>query len=295
MIGRRLLSVVISIPMSCMLWADCPANHDHRDDKKSGVLIMDFVISGTQTLSTDELSEIESKITGSCFNEDSDELGERIRALFQDRGYFMVEVKNVRLRSTDVLGVPESVTLEADVTEGGLFRLAQVKIVGNHAFSAEKLRSQFPMKSGALFARSKVAGGLSSLSKLYAEDGFLDWTTIPETQVSSNGTVILTLTVSEGQQYRMGQLQILAKKEIADKLRGDWHLEEGSVFDVGYIDRYIDVNREKLPSGFNREDVQLVRDCPKGSVDVRLLIDPIYAAQQPSPKEVTCEQQRSSN
>ena len=127
------------------------------------------------------------------------------------------------------------------------------------------------------------------------QDGFLDFAAIPDTEISSNATVLLTLRVEEGQQYHMGQLQILAKKETAEKLRGDWQLQEGAVFDFGYIDRYIDANREKLPDGFNREDVQLVRDCPKASVDVRLLIDPIYAAQQPRAKDITCEEQSSSN
>jgi outer membrane protein assembly factor BamA len=295
MLNRKWTAILICIPLSGMLWASCPKKQDHRDDKNSGVLITDFVITGTQSLSTRELADIESKMTDSCFNEDSEELGERIRALFQDRGYFTVEVKSVRIKPTDVLGVPKPITLEADVAEGQRYKLAQVKVVENHAFSAEKLRSQFPMKPGQLFERSKVAAGLESLRKLYVQDGFLDFAVIPGTEVSSNATVLLTLTVEEGQQYHMGQLHILAKKETAEKLRGDWQLQEGAVFDFGYIDRYVDANREKLPDGFNREDVQLVRDCPKASVDVRLLVDPIYVAQQPQPKDITCEKKSSSN
>lgn len=295
MLNRKWTAILICIPLSGMLWASCPKKQDHRDDKNSGVPITDFVITGTQTLSTHELAEIESKMTDSCFNEDSEELGQRIRALFQDCGYFTVEVKSVRIKPSDVLGVPKPISLEADVAEGQRYKLAQVKVVENHAFSAEKLRSQFPMRPGQLFERSKVAAGLESLRKLYVQDGFLDFAVIPGTEVSSNATVLLTLTVEEGQQYHMGQLHILAKKETAEKLRGDWQLQERAVFDFGYIDRYVDANREKLPDGFNREDVQVVRDCPKASVDVRLLIDPIYVAQQPQPKDITCEKQSSSN
>ena len=289
MVSRGCIAVLICISLSGILWASCPEKQDHREDKSSGVLITDFAITGTQTLSSRELTEIESQMIGSCFAEDSDELGQRIRTLFQDRGYFTVEVKNVRIKPSDVLGVPKSVTLEADVVEGQRYRLAQVKVVDNHALSAEKIRNQFPMKPGELFERSKVGAGLESLRKLYAQDGFLDFAAIPATDVSSNATIGLTLTMNEGQQYHMGQLQVLAKKETAEELRGAWQLPQGKVFDFGYIEKFIDSNREKLPDWFNGEDVQLVRDCPKGAVDVRLLIDPIYVAQQPQPKDVTCE------
>jgi len=273
------------------LWASCPEKQDHRKDKNSGVLVTDFTIIGTQTLNTRELTEIESKMTGFCFDEDSDELGQRIRSLFQDRGYFMVEVTNVHIKPSDVLGVPKSVALEAEVVEGQRYKLAEVKIVENHAFSAEKIRSQFPLKRGALFERSEVGAGLESLRKLYAQDSFLDFVVVPETAGSSYATISLTLTLDEGPQYHMGQLQVLAKKETADKLRGEWKLQEGKVFDFDYIEKYIDANRANLPDGFNAEDVQLVRDCPKASVDVRLPIDPIYVSQQPQPKNVDCENQ----
>ena len=78
---------------------------------------------GTQTVSATELAGITGELTGSCFNDDSDEMGERVRALFQDRGYFMVEVKSVKLKAGDPLGNPKPVAMEADVTEGPKFKL----------------------------------------------------------------------------------------------------------------------------------------------------------------------------
>ena len=66
---------------------------DHRSNKNAGILITDFTITGTQTISATDLARITGNMSGSCFDEDSDEMGERVRASFQDRGYFKAEVK----------------------------------------------------------------------------------------------------------------------------------------------------------------------------------------------------------
>ncbi|HTT18969.1 MAG TPA: hypothetical protein VMG82_08485 [Candidatus Sulfotelmatobacter sp.] len=65
---------------------------DHRSNKDAGVLITDFTITGTQTITSTDLAAITSDVIGSCFDEDSEEMQERLRASFQDRGYFKVEV-----------------------------------------------------------------------------------------------------------------------------------------------------------------------------------------------------------
>jgi outer membrane protein assembly factor BamA len=135
---------------------------DHRSNKNAGILITDFTITGTQTISATDLARITSDMIGSRFDEDSDEMGERVRASFQDRGYFKAEVKSLRFKPRDPLGVPKPVTLEGGVSEGPLYKLADIMFVENHAFSSEKLRQQFPLKRGDLFERGKVASGLVS-------------------------------------------------------------------------------------------------------------------------------------
>jgi hypothetical protein len=164
--------------------------NDHRSNKNAGILITDFTITGTQTISTTDLARITSDMIGSCFDEDSEEMEERVRASFQDRGYFKVEVKSLRFKPRDPLGVPKPVTLEGEVSEGARYKLAEITFVENHAFSSEKLRQQFPLKRGDLFERGKVAIGLQSLRKLYGTHGFLDWTAVPETKFGSNASGI---------------------------------------------------------------------------------------------------------
>jgi Surface antigen variable number repeat len=263
---------------------------DNREDKKGGILVTDFTITGTQTVSATELARMTGELTGNCFNDDSEEMGERVRALFQNRGYFSVEVKSVKLKAGDPLGTPKPVTMEAEVAEGPKYKVGAITFVKNRAFTAERLRSEFPLKTGAVFERGKVASGIEGLRKVYARDGYLDYVGIPETTPGSNATMDLNLTVEEGPQYRLDKVEFVAKKETISRLQVQWKLAPGSVYDATYVDHYIETNREFLPEGFGRNDVQIATDCPKALVAVRLVVDPGEDASRSKPKDVPCEE-----
>lgn len=263
--------------------------NDNRTNKNAGILVTDFTISGTQTISATDLARITGDLIGSCFDEESEEMEERVRALFQDRGYFKSEVKGLRFKPRDPLGVPKPVTLEGEVSEGARYRLAEITFVQNHAISSQKLREQFPLKKGELFERGKVASGLESLRKLYGTQGFLDFTAIPDTKFGSNATVNLNLSINEGPQYHMGKLETVADKEVAAKLHAEWKLAEGDVYDYYYIEQFLETNRDSLPRGFSRANVHTIQNCPDAVVEVRLLVDPAKDTSQAEPKNVPCE------
>ena len=243
---RCALSFAFALCLSAaFLHAEC--TNDQRSNKNAGILITDFTITGTQTIGATELARITSDLIDSCFDEDSEEMEERIQASFQDRGYFAVKVNHLGFKPRDPLGVPKPVMLEADVSDGPRYKLAEIRFVDNHAFSSEKLREQFPLKRGDLFERGKVAGGLDSLRSLYGTEGFLDFVAIPDTEFASNATANLNILTQEGPQYHIGKLDLVADKQVAARLRAEWKLTEGDVYDHTYIDRYLEANRDLLP------------------------------------------------
>jgi outer membrane protein assembly factor BamA len=244
---RRLLisALLVSMGLTGSSWAQCAS--DHREEKNGGILISDLMITGTRTVSTAELAKMTGELTGACFDDDSDEMGERVRATFQERGYFRAEVKHVSLKANDPLGNPKPVTMEAEVNEGELFRLAEIGFVGNQTFSTSKLREMFPAKKGAIFTTSKIRSGLQDLLKAYQARGFQDFEAVPETEIASNATVKVRIAVTEGPQYHMGKLEILADKDLADRLRLAWKLDEGAAYDSTYIDKYAE--RVQPPAG----------------------------------------------
>ncbi len=270
-----------------MAYAQC--GKDNRENPKAGIVVTDFTISGTQTISATELAGMTGELIGNCFNDDSDEMGERVRALFQNRGYFAVEVKSVKLKAEDPLAIPKPVTMEAEVAEGPKYRLGTITFVENRAFTAEQLRSEFPLKAGEVFERDKVATGLESLRKVYGKDGYVDMSAIPDTRFGSNATADLNLTIDEGPQYRLDKVEFVGKKEMISRLQVQWKLAAGSVYDATYLDQYLDENRDLLPEGFGRKDAQIATDCPKALVSVRLVVDPGEDASRSAPKDVPCE------
>jgi hypothetical protein len=114
---------------------------------------------------------------------------------------------------------------------------------------------------------------------------------IPETQFGSNGTASLKITVDEGPQYRMGNLNMVAGRELAARLAARWKLLEGDVYDQAYLDRYIQANRDLLPARFNRGDAFGTRDCPNALIHLRLVIDPDLDPSQFQRKNIPCEDQ----
>lgn len=289
--GPRLFWIVcICCALTGSMAGQCA--QDHRTNKKAGIVVNDLAIDGPTTLTSDELAEIKAELTGSCFDEAPDDLGVQLRALFQNRGYFAVEVKAVHLKASDPLGVPKPVLMEAEVTEGPRYKLGEIAFVNNHAFTGERLRQEFAIKSGDWFSRDKVASGLEGLRHLYGSEGFLDYMAIPETHPASNGTIGLTTSIDEGPQYRLDKIEFLAKKELDLKLRMQWKLDAGSVYNANYVQEFIESNRDLLPQGFNRGQVDLVRDCPAALVQVRLVIDAAEAAASPAAKDVPCEKKQ---
>ena len=282
-----LLSFVGYLTLTCLA-QECPS--DHREHKTGGILVKDVTITGTQNLTSDELLQMSGSMIGACFNDDPEEISERLRAQFQDRGYFAVEVKSVGFKPLDPLANPKPVVVEAEVTNGPQFLFSELTIAGNRGVPADTLRQAFAFKMGDVFERAKVATGLEHLREIYGKHGYLDSYSIPETRPASDGKISLTITIHEGPQYHMGKLEIVAEREVAARLREAWKLQEGAVYDRSYIDTFIDENGSLLPNGFKRDDVATAVNCPEELVNVRLVLDPAKASTDNKWTSVPCKE-----
>jgi len=287
----RHVTHVLLVVTSFSVFAFAQCASDKRSEKHGGVVVTDFTINGTTTLDSTELARLSGDFVGSCYNDDSEEMQERLRAGFQEHGYFAAEIKHLTFKPSDPLGTPKPVAVEAEVVEGPKYRLAEITILENHTISTEILRAEFPLKPGDVFERGKVATGLESLRKLYASKGFLDFTCIPDTEPSSNGTITLKLTVDEGTQYHMGKLEILAGKQTAARLRAEWKMAEGTAYDSTYIKKFIEANGSLLPEGFSVRDTRQVMNCPEGIVALSLMVDPREGKSELPVKNIPCESQ----
>ncbi|MGA9902419.1 MAG: POTRA domain-containing protein, partial [Terriglobales bacterium] len=119
---------------------------------------------------------------------------ERVRAEYQNRGYFKVLVDEPKTEIHDTghegfhipllqSGQGKSVDITMPIQEGDRYHLGTITFKNNKAISSTAaLRSLFPMKDGEIFSREKVAKGLENLRKAYGQAGYINFTSVPDTK-----------------------------------------------------------------------------------------------------------------
>jgi outer membrane protein insertion porin family len=173
-----------------------------------------------------------------------DEDTERVRAEYQNRGYFKVLVDDPKTEIHDTghtgLHIPwlqpgegKSVDITMPIEEGQRYYLGSITFKNNKAISnVAALRSLFPMKDGDIFSREKVAKGLENLRKAYGEAGYINFTSVPDTKFDDEKkTVALTIDVDEGKQFYVRRIEFQGNTTTRDKvIRREIALEEGQIY-----------------------------------------------------------------
>jgi outer membrane translocation and assembly module TamA len=276
-------------------YAQCISKQDHRSNKQHGIVVDHIVLNGTRSVNSTDMADITSHFVGSCFDDSADEMSERIREYLQQFGYFKASVHNLSIKAIDPLARPKPVSVEAQVNEGPQYRLSQLQIAGNHASTAQQLAAQFPIKPGDVFDTRKVRSGFDALLHLYDSEGYLDFDVAPDTQLHSNATVTLRLTIQEGKQYRMGSFDVFGSQDTASLLKTRWDLGEGQPFDTSYIDKFVQQNKTLLPAGFQPfQSIVVTRNCRKSTVAVYLVLDPGKLLSD-APRDTDCNEETKSS
>jgi outer membrane protein insertion porin family len=143
----------------------------------------------------------------------TDDALERVRAGWQDRGYFKVQVRGKAKTLTGSHG--RRIAIEVLVNEGMRYRLSKISFKNNKAISdVAGLRSVFPIKDGDIFSREKIAAGLENLRKFYGELGYLNFTAFPGTvSDDTRGMISLEIDADEGKQFYVSSINIAGLDE----------------------------------------------------------------------------------
>lgn len=172
-----------------------------------------------------------------------DEDTERVRAEFQNRGYFKVVVNQAKTVIHDTghkVHVPliqhgpgKAVDITMPIEEGDKYKLGEITFKGNKAVTNSKiLRSLFPIKDGDFFDRSKIAKGLEALGKAYGQLGYINFTSVPETRFDEDKKLIyIDLDLDEGKQFYVRRIEFQGNTTTRDKvIRREILLEEGQIY-----------------------------------------------------------------
>ena len=169
---------------------------------------------------------------------------ERVRAEYQNRGYFKVIVNEPKTQMHDTghkgfhipllqSGPGKAVDLTMPIEEGDKYRLGKITFKNNKAIpNVNILRAQFPIKDGDIFSREKITKGLENLRKAYGTAGYINFTSIPgQTFDDEKMLISLEIDVDEGKQFFVRRIEFQGNTTTRDKvIRREMVLEEGSVY-----------------------------------------------------------------
>jgi len=219
-----------------------------------------------------------------------DEDTERVRAEYQNRGYFKVGVPQPTTVIHDTghkefhipliqSGPGKAVDITMAIDEGDRYTLGGIVFKNNKQITNVKaLRNLFPLKDGDVFSRQKIGKGLEALRKAYGELGYINFTPVPDTTFDDEKKqAFLNIDVDEGKQFYVRRIEFQGNTTTRDKvIRRELALEEGGIYNsrlwelsllrlnqLGYFDQL-------KPDDPNITDRQL--DEKNGTVDLTLKV-----------------------
>jgi outer membrane protein assembly factor BamA len=202
------------------------------------------------------------------------EAKEHVASFYQDQGYFKVEVTAKVIPATGGhLKGQADVDIRV-VNEGQRYWLQDIRWIGMTAFSEEQLLSLTPIRPGEILSRSKIADALDSVRIVYEADGYVEFTSIPSTEIDDNTSgITLRIEIREGEQFRMGQFDIKGVEPATrEQLLRAWPLKPGDVFNGDAVSRFLLDNYHLMPDARIKYSKRLDRE--KRSVDYAISFDP---------------------
>lgn len=261
-----------SVPLRC----NVPAKSKSTDSSSPKVVIDDVTFGGPIDLPNSAITAAVADANKRNWRADDSnwvqEFAETgLRSAWQDRGYFRVILTSIDAQPVGTDAATEHFLVAAQVNEGPQYRTGDLRFATRSGavpvFSDAELSSVFPLHEGDLFDVSKVRAGMVALKKLYASQGYIDFTVEPQTEIdNSHQRVSALLVLDEQKQYLVDKVEVLGSDPaLESELRAI--LPPGQIFNDEALENFYDRNTSALPFRF-REGTQYVRDAKAGTVDL---------------------------
>jgi outer membrane protein insertion porin family len=249
-----------------------PASDDKQHDGPE-ISVAELAFDGDLHLAFEEREQIASSVKQQTYSrgldEATSEVLERVRAGWQEHGYFKVDVRgDARVLTTSPISERVAVTVHVD--EGRQYRLGEITFKNNRAVrNIKALRSLFPIADGDIFDREKIAKGLESLRKAYGDLGYINFTSIPNTQVDDERQLVsLVIDVDEDKQFVVSSVNVLGlnEQESQNALK-DLLLKRGDIYNQRLLELFLEKQGLSTPSDLLDPNLVLRRlDQQEGTV-----------------------------
>jgi len=204
-----------------------------------GVVINSVQFEGNKKVNKTVLSQyVRSKEWGRFDQSIVDSDAEVIREIYRRAGRELATV------TPRVINLPNGkVDVVFTVKEGGKTGIKEIAFVGNNVFSAGRLRSQIAttemnflsfLKNTDVYDPDRLAADEDRIRRYYQKHGYADARVIgSESRFDEEkGGYVVTFTVEEGEQYRVGQVNIDSRLPSveAEDLRKELEISSGEVY-----------------------------------------------------------------
>ncbi len=175
------------------------------------------------------------------------------------------------------------------IKEGESAKIAQISIIGNQAFSTEKLLGLFQLNTGNWlsfftknnrYSQQKLSGDLETLRSYYLDRGFInfDIESAPVSITRDREGVYITIHLKEGEQYRLGELtldgeMLVPEEDLQKSLK---NLKSGEVFSRKEVMAASEAIKNRLGEdgyAFAEVKVEPYPDKESKTVDLAFVVD----------------------
>lgn len=147
----------------------------------------------------------------------------------------------------------DEITVDASlpVTPGKQYMVAGVTWKGNSAVSTGEASQLFHLPTGQPADAIRLARDEEALTTLYRSRGYMTAHIGPDIQFDdARGTVHYDMNITEGDVYKMGELEILGVDTPSkDRLHAAWTIREGQTYNASYTRKFLDDAPRLLPRG----------------------------------------------
>jgi outer membrane protein assembly factor BamA len=242
--------------------------------KGASLPICEFQLAGAQDELKNQLIEALKPLLKTEYSKSDARLfvNSALVPIYTQRGYLKAAFQAAQPSLSASGACANAVVVTLPVAEGLQYRWNDPVWSSNQAYSAQELNAALKLKQGDVADSMKIGKSWSEVRGVYGKKGYLGVRLKPEPVFDdSRRLVTYQVAVTEGPQYRMGQVTIAGLPEDeAGRVKDAWGLKSGDVFSTSYFGAFLEkVTRGgliKQPQGV-RVGQELKRD------DQRLIVD----------------------
>ena len=245
-------------------------------------------IEGNQAIKTEDLLDSLRRagiVEGDVLKRATlDQLEQAIQRQYTSRGRY-----DATVRSEIIEQDRNRVGLKIDIFEGSVAEIRRISIVGNEAFDDDTLLGEISLSEPGLFTwfsgsdnyeAEKLAADVEAIRSFYLNRGYVNAeVSEPQVELSETlGEVFLTITVSEGSQFRVGQVNVGGEQpiDLSDAV-ATMQLQSGEIFSRRLVNDAVSTMSTRLgDAGYARAQVRAVPEINEETqtVDVTLVVTP---------------------